>query len=262
MLGNLFAGMPPAVFVAAVVIVLAVTVWQAHRALRSYRIVKAIAKAPLVDLRSRASGLVKLRGTAQPPPALPGKSPATIVWYSGSSRSGSNRSTRTTTDNFLIEDDHGRCAVETAKAEIVPTRSVYSEGFLDQSRSMSEKIIHAGDPVFAIGELRRGQPLPAGLSAASCQLARRGGVLLVSGSPERHVTVLNTLWTVVHMLLGLLCGGALAYGAWAHIGSYPPSAGSAFRTFLDSLQTTPLQPEPGREHPLWNEVDEGQVDPP
>ena len=258
MFGNLFAGMPPAVFVATSLVLLALAAWQTRRALRGYRIVKAIARAPLVDLRSRAGGLVKLRGTAQPPPPLPGKSPATVVWYSRSRRSGSSRSTRTTTDNFLIEDDHGRCAVLTAQAEIVPTRSVASEGFLDKSSSSSEKIVHAGDPVFAIGELRRGQPLPAGLSAASCQLARRGGVLLVSGSPERDVTVLYSLWSVVHVVLSLLCWGALAYGAWVHVGSYPPGKGGPVGTFFDSLQATPLQPEPGREHPLWNPVDAGE----
>jgi hypothetical protein len=91
-----------------------------------------------------------------------------------------------------------------------------------------------------------------------CQLSRFGGVLLVSGSPERYVKVLYVLWSLVHSLLGLLCWGALAFGAWAHISSYPPSEGSAVRTFFDSLRTAPLKSEPGHEHPLWDQGEKGK----
>lgn len=261
MLANLFAGMPPVVFVVACLVLLVLTLWAAHAAWHSYRILDAVANAPLADLRSNATGLVKLRGTAQPPPAPSGQSPSALVWYQRRSRSGSNSSTLTTTDNFLIQDDYGVCAVDTEKAEIVPTTNDASHAFLDKSRSTVEKIIRTGDPVFAIGELRRNLPPPSGMADVHCQLTRFGGVLFVSGSPERYVKVLYRLWFLVQLPLVLLCFGLLAFGAWIHISSYPPSEGSAVRTFIESLRTTPLLSDPGVDHPLWKEVETGKDGP-
>jgi len=149
-------------------------------------------------------------------------------------------------------------AVDVGKADIVPTQSVSDHAFLDKSRTSTEEVIQSGDPVFAIGELRRGMAPLAGLPETSCQLAKYGGVLLVSGSTERAVKVLYVVWLVVHVLLGLLCWAALAFGAWAHISSYPPTEGSSVRTFFDSLRTTPLKSEPGHDHPLWDRGENDQ----
>ena len=255
---GLFAPMPPAVFVVVGLALLTVTLWLTHLAWHSYRVVSAVANAPLADLRSPSAGLIKLRGTAEPPPAPAGQPASSIVWYSRSSRSGSNSSTLTTTQNFLIRDEHGACGVETARAEIVPTRSVSDHAFLDRSRTTSEQVIHAGDPVFAVGELRRDLPALAGLPDGHCQLSRSRGVLLVGGSTERYVTVLYVLWASVYSLLGLLCFGVLAVGAWAHVSSYPPTAGSAVRTFFDSLRATPLKSEAGLQHPLWDQIEKDE----
>lgn len=253
--------MPPAVFVAVGLVLLTVALWLTLLAWHSYRVVSAVANAPLADLRSPSAGLIKLRGTAEPPPAPAGQPASSIVWYSRGSRSGSNSSTLTTTQNFLIRDDHGSCAVETARAEIVPTRSVSEHAFLDRSRTTSEQVIHAGDPVFAVGELRRDLPEVAGLPKIHCRLSKSGGVLLVAATTERHVKVLYVLWSSVFSLLGLLCFSALAVGAWAHVSSYPPTAGSAVRTFVDSLRATPLKSEPGLEHPLWDQIDKDERGP-
>ena len=72
--------------------------------------------------------------------------------------------------------------------------------------------------------------------------------------------MLYILWTLVHPLLGLLCWGALVFGAWAHIESYPLTDGSAVRAFFDSLRTTPLKSQPGFEHPLHEEGEKGGTD--
>lgn len=178
--------------------------------------------------------------------------PFFIVWYFRGSRSGSNSSTRATTDNFLIQDEYGVCAVDSAKADIVPTTHKASHAFLDTRRTSVEKIIHAGDPVFAIGELRRGLPPLAGMPEVQCQLA--GGVMLVSGSPERYVKVLYGLWFLVQAPLTLLFLGLLTFGAWIHISSYPPGDGNAVTTFFESLRANPWQSDPGLERQLRDQA--------
>jgi hypothetical protein len=97
-----------------------------------------------------------------------------IVWLSRSRRSGSASSTLTSTANFSIHDAHGVCAVDTRKATILPSSSVAHEGFLDKSRSSVEKALYRGDPVFALGQLRRGLPPLAGVPDAPCQLVTAG----------------------------------------------------------------------------------------
>ena len=258
MLINLFTEMPPVAFVAAGVVLLVVTLWATHAAWQSYRILDAVANAPLADLRSSATGLVKLRGTAQPLPAKPGQVPSGIVWYKRDRWSGSDSSTLVSTDAILIQDDYGICAVDSESAEVRPTTHETRHAFLDKSRSTTEQTIHAGDPLFAIGELRRNAPVQSGAPNAHCELTRFGGVLLVSGSPERSVRIHYRLWLLVQLPLALLCCGLLAFAALIHIGSYPPSRGSAVRTFIESLRTTPLLSEPGVGHPLWKEVEVGE----
>lgn len=244
MLHNLFGWMPPAVFVVVSLALLCLTLYAAYHALHSSRIVLAVANAPLADLRSTAAGPVKLRGTAQPPPAQAGKSPSSIVWYFRSSRSGSNSSTLATTGHFLVQDDYGVCAVDSGKADVVATTNESTHAFLDSSRTTVEKVIHAGDPVFAIGELRRGLPPLAHMPDVPCQLAKSGGVLLVSGSSERYVKVLYSLWFLVQAPLTLLFLGLLTFGGWTHIRHYPPGDGSAVTTFFDTLRTDPWQSDP------------------
>ncbi len=258
MLINLFTEMPPMAFLAAGVVLLVLTLWATHAAWQSYRILDAVANAPLADLRSTATGLVKLRGTAQTLPAKPGQVPSGIVWYKRDRWSGSDSSTLVTTDAILIQDDYGICAVDSERAEVRPTTHETRHAFLDKSRSTTEQIIHAGDPLFAIGELRRNAPVLSGAPNVHCELARFGGVLLVSGSPERNVKVHYRLWLLVQLPLALLCCGLLAFAALIHIGSYPPSSGSAVRTFIESLRNTPLLGEPGVGHPLWKEVEVGE----
>lgn len=258
MLINLLTEMPPVAFVVASMVLLVLTLWATHASWRSYRILNAVANAPLADLRSTASGLVKLRGTAQPLPAKPGQIPSEIVWYKRDRWSGSDSSTLVMTDAILIQDDYGICAVDSERADIRPTTHETSHAFLDKSRSTTEQIIRAGDPLFAIGELRRNAPALSGAPNVHCELTRSGGVLLVSGSPERSARIHYRLWFLVQLPLALLCCGLLAFAALIHIGSYPPSSGSPVRTFLESLRSTPLLSEPGVGHPLWKEVKVGE----
>ena len=257
MLLNLFAEMPPVAFVAVGVVLLASGLWASHATWHSYRILDAVANAPLADLRSTTGGWVKLRGTAQPPATKPGQTPSGIVWYKRQSMWGSNRSTLVTTDAILIQDDYGICAVDSEKAEIRPTTHETSHAFLDQSKSTTVEFIRTGDPLFAIGELQRKPLSLSGASNVQWELTRSGGVLLVSGSPERSVKIYYRLWLLVQLPLALLCCGLLAFAALIHIGSYPPSNGSAVRTFFESLRTTPLLSESGVGHPLWKEVEVG-----
>lgn len=125
------------------------------------------------------------------------------------------------------------------------------EGFLDPQRSSVEKALYSGDPVFALGALRRDLPPLAGVAEASCRLARAGGVLLVSGGSEREAQVLHRLWFGVQALLALLGLGLLVFGAWAHVVGYPPGDAGPLATFVESLRRTPWKCEAGPDHPLW-----------
>lgn len=254
MFAGLFAGMPPAVFVLVSLLLFALTLYAGYHALHSVRIVVAVASAPLTDLNSRTSGLAKLRGTAQPASAPARSSPSSVVWYSRTHREGSKSSTLTTTDNFLIEDGYGRCAVDVAKAVIVPSQSESTHAFLDKSRVTDEKVIRAGDPVFALGELKFGLPPLADIPTVQCQLAKIGGVMVVSGDSEKNVKVLYSLYVLVLAPLTLLCTGALAFGIFIHLGSYPPSKGSVIKTFIESLRETPWESDPGLERQLRDET--------
>jgi len=251
MLVAAFMALSPAVFVAVFAILLGLLLWALRQALRNLRIVQAVAKAPLVDLRSTVAGLVKIRGTAHPPEPRPGRAPSSIVWYSRHRRSGNNTSTLSTTDNFVIRDAHGDCAVNTGKTTILPAASLATEGFLDKSRSSVERALYTGDAVFALGALRFGLPPLSGVAHARCQLVRSSGVLLVSGASEREAKVLHTLWFIVQAPLALLCLGLLGFGTWAHLIGYPPGNDGSAATFLEALRTTPWKGEAGPDHPLW-----------
>ncbi|MBK6471248.1 MAG: hypothetical protein IPF94_11095 [Betaproteobacteria bacterium] len=71
MLAAFFMVLSPAVFVAVFVVLLGLGLWITRRAWHSQRVARAVANAPLVDLRSNVGGLVKFRGTAQPRPQSP-----------------------------------------------------------------------------------------------------------------------------------------------------------------------------------------------
>ncbi len=254
MLLGLFGGMPPAAFVIASLVLLSLTLYAGYYALRSGRIVGAVASAPLADLRVATAGRVKLRGAAQPASAQGGAGPSPIVWYYRSRRSGSSRSTLATTGHFLIQDDYGVCAVDSEKAVIVATASQSTHAFLDPSTTTVERVIHTGDALFAIGELKHDLPSPPGMPHVSCQLARSGGVLLVSGSPERDVKVLYSLWFLVQAPLTLLFLALLIFGGWTHLGSYPPGERGALSAFFESLRDHPWQSDPGLERQLRDEA--------
>ncbi|MFN0183484.1 MAG: hypothetical protein ACKVQR_06655 [Aquabacterium sp.] len=198
------------------------------------------------------SACIKLRGTAQPAAAKAGQGPGLVIWYSRSEGSGGNRSSLTSTDNFVIRDEHGECAVHTRITVMRPSDYTATEGFLDKSRSSRvEQALYAGDAVFAVGELRRDLPRLAGVTDAPCQLARYGGVLLVSGESERATRVFFRLWSLVQAPLALLCFALLGFGSWAHVVGYPEGEGGPAATFLESLKTTPWKFEAGPDHPLW-----------
>ncbi len=231
---SLFAGIPPLVSALVFLVLLSVTLWVAHAAWHSYRVLDAVANAPLADLRSNAGGLVKLRGTAQPPPARDGYSPSSIVWHKKHSRWGTSSSTTVTVGHFLIEDEHGVCAVDSEQAEVIPTTHESSRGFLGSSRSTTEQSIHTGDALLAIGELRRDLPAPPGMADVRCQLVRTGGVLLVSGDAERGVKVRYGIWLGVQLVPTLLGLGLLALGALVHASKEDNAAGR----FLHALLST------------------------
>lgn len=247
-----------AVIIAFTLAALMLAFYSGYKGLQGYRILDAIAHAPLADLRSNAAGLVKLRGTAQPPPAQSGKSPSSIIWYSRSTRSGSSSSTLTTTDNFLLQDNYGVCAVDSAKANIEPTVSESSHAFLNSSNTRTEEVIHANDPVFAIGEIRRDLPPLAGIPAVDCQLAKSGGVLLFSGASERDVKVLYRLWLAVQMAGVVLCLALAVFCAMVYIEKYPPAEGSAADRALVFLLRVPPQGATGGEPPS---KDKGEASP-
>ncbi|MGE0384917.1 MAG: hypothetical protein AB7Q97_09330 [Gammaproteobacteria bacterium] len=258
MLVRLFIEMPPLAFAVAGAVLLGLALWASCATWHSHRVLDAIANAPVVDLRSTAAGWVKLRGTAHPLPAKPGSVASGIVWYKRDRWTGGDRSTLVTTDPILVRDDYGICAVDSEKADVRPTTHETSHAFLDRSRSTTEQVIRAGDPVFAIGELRRAQSSLPGAAGIHCELTRTGGVLLVSGSPERNVQVYFRLLLLVQLPLALMCIVLMTFGALIHVGSYPPGGGSAVGTFIASLRNTPLQGDPGIGHPLWRQVETGQ----
>lgn len=218
LLAALFAESPLPVAVLVSVVLLGVTLWAASAARHSFRILRALAKAPLADLGSDATGLVKVRGTAQPPPAPPGFSPATQVWHRRRTRDGSRGTTTATVGRFLIQDDHGVCAVDAEEAVVVATTHQTRTAFMNSSRSVSDESIRAGDSLTALGELRRDLPAPPDVGGVRCQLKRSGGVLLVSGAPERQVKVLFGLWFAVQFPIALAGSCVLAFGALVQLG--------------------------------------------
>lgn len=250
-LGTLFLSMSPAVFVATVACLFALTIWAGQHAWVSARIFWGSGNAPEVALDSGATGLVKVRGTAQPRPPAPGFDPSSIVFAESHRRTSSQSATSSrTVGDVLILTERGACTLNVDHAEVVPTTSESSHAFMDRSQIRSSGEIRRDDPVFALGALQSAAP---GSVAAGPRYELRpvGGVLLLSGVPEREVRILFGIWLTLQGPAALLLTAILLFGTWVHITSYPPGDLGSVRTFLETLRRAPLGAEPGISHPAW-----------
>ncbi len=273
---HLAALFSPAVFLAVSLALVALVVWAGGHVRRSMRVLHALSHAPLADTRSTTPGLVKLMGAAKPPPPPPGQSEAPIVW-SESQRSSSTGGFRTGSGTISvgfirIADEHGACAVDVQRARMVGTTSTSEHSGLQPRVRSSSAQIARDDPVFALGELHQGAPRGLDPSSARCTLHPNGGVLLVSGAPERQVRALYGLYMPLQVAGAAFGLFLLATTVRGHLQSYPPGGMASARTFATALSRTPFRWEPGLAFPVpstqpatgidWSALDSADVEPP
>ncbi len=242
---------PAAVMLVITLVLFALTFWVSRYAQRSARIIWAASNAPVVSVASGAKGLVKVRGTAEPPPPPFGFDGSTIV-YSSSSRSnsinGRTRRTSSRTTGFIyLKSEDGTCAVNVAQARVVSTTSKSEHGpvFQDGGPYTTEAVIARGDSVFALGELSRGAPRGANVPGVRCELKPCRGVLVYSGSPERTVQVEYAIWFALQALPVVLLLVITLWIPISHVRGYPQGERNRMLTFLEALRRAPFRVEPG-----------------
>lgn len=147
----------------------------AFRYLQRARILEDV---PTARIRSAPQGYVELQGTSRlldGPPVIAPLTRTRCTWWSyrveerGRDRNNRWRTVKQATSEalFALEDDSGRCIVDPDGAEVFPmiTRRWYgsgptpaapgaSLGFAWGRYRYTEHRIHAGDPLYAIGEFR------------------------------------------------------------------------------------------------------------
>lgn len=252
LMASWFLGWSPLVFLCVTIALSVLTIWTGRSAWISLRILVATASAPVAQLGSPSSGLVKLRGTAQPPPAPPGYVESSTVWRETMSRGGGSLGTTSrTVGHVRIQTPAGICRVDLAKAKVVPTVSSTESEFLDRSRWKSFGEIRSGDPIFALGALHSSDSNAGGVPEALGELRPVGGVLLISGAPEREVKVQFGIWLLLQGPAAILLATLLVWGSWIHMTSYPPGGIGSIRTFVETLAERPFEGYPGVTHPDW-----------
>jgi hypothetical protein len=145
---------------------------------------------------------------------------------------------------MLIRDSSGDCVVDPQEAVVVPT---LSKGSVDNhlfsgDTYRTEKLILPGDPVIALGQIRRPQPKP-GREAEPCRLRKSdGGVLLYSGKSERGTLLRFRLYFWPTLTAMILCLVLIVFGFWSHLQGYP---NQAIGEYVDALMTRPFESYPG-----------------
>lgn len=248
---DFFQGLPAAWILIDAVVLLGLAIWLARRWLPYSRIVDGLKSAPLVTTDSTVAGLVKLVGQAQPggvhsSSALPGYSDVWSVSEKLDTRSTAlhRKSGSYSVAPMLLRDSAGDCVVDPQEAVVVPavTNTTVENHLFDDSTYRTKKRIRPGDPVVALGQLRRPQPKP-GQPAETCRLRKSdAGVLLYSGKSESRTLLRFRLlfWSTFAAMF--LCIGLTAFGFWGHLQGYE---NQSIGHFVDALISRPFESYPG-----------------
>lgn len=201
--------------------------------------------APLVTTDSTVSGLVKLVGQAQPggDDSASYFNKASYVWSVSETLDARKRNFRKSGSYsaapMLIRDSAGDCVVDPQEAVVIPTltKNTVDNNFLDDSTYHTKKLIRPGDPVIALGQIRREQ---ARESNAPSRLRRSDrGVLLYSGKSEQRTLLRFRLYFWSALSAMILCLVLIVFGFWAHLQGYPNQAVSEY---VDTLMSRPFTP--------------------
>lgn len=228
----------PAAWMGIVFLVLmALGLWAALRALPFRRIVRALKTAPAVSIDGAPEGVVKVRGEAHPGGVVPeGYAAPKHVWRQSEKTdlrsSPSMRTTRTySVAPILVRDATGECLIDPQLARVLPTQSNTSEErhIFSDSTYRSEKIIHSGDKVFAIGVLGRAKKRPGQAELPRCTLRPSpSGVLMLSGQSETRTLLrfqLRFWWCASG---AFFCIMLALWGFKQHLEPYPEQSLTAY----------------------------------
>lgn len=245
--------LPASIFAGVSVLLLALTLWVSRPAQRHLRIIRTVTSAPLVSANGTAEGLVKVRGRAEP---ASGHDPASTVYHESSRTTRARgRSSSRTTGFIYVADETGACAVNTEHAKVFTLRGEVKDDGMFESRNWSAwGEIRTGDPVFALGALRRQAPRGAARPGVGCELVPARGILLYSAVPEHHVQITHGIWLALSSLPLLALVALLGLTVQGHIRAYPPGERGRVAAFLETLVRDPMRLEPGRTHPAWPPV--------
>jgi len=246
---DFFQGIPAAWILLGAVVLLGLAIWLTRRWLRYSRIIEGLKSAPLVTSDSTVTGLVKLVGQAYPGTDH-SSSPYTntsYVWCVSEKVDTRSKATYRKSGSYsvapmLIRDSAGDCVVDPQEAVVVPTlrKSTVDNHFLDDSTYRTEKLIRPGDPVFALGQIRRQQTRE---NLAHCRLRKSDrGVLLFSGKSEGRTLLRFRLYFWPAFAAMILCVGLAGLGFWGHLQGYP---NQSVGEYVDALMTRPFTEYPG-----------------
>ena len=245
---DFFHSIPAAWILIGAAALLGLAIWLTRRWLPYSRIIEGLKSAPLVTSDSTASGLVKLVGQAQAG-GDDSSSPfnkASYVWSVSETLDTRKRNFRKSGSYsvapMLIRDSAGDCLVDPQEAVVIPTltKSTVDNNFLDDSTYHTKKLIRPGDPVIALGQIRREQ---ARESNAPCQLRKSDrGVLLYSGKSEGRTLLRFRFYFWPTLAAMILCLLLTVFGFWAHLQGYP---NQSVGEYVDALMTQPFEGYPG-----------------
>jgi len=239
-----FHRFPAAWILIGAVALLSLAVWITRFWLLYHHVIEGLKSAPLVTTAAATSGLVKLVGQAQPD-----DDSSSYVWRETEKLDTRSRGSLRKTGTFsvgpmLIRDSAGDCLVDPQEATVIPTlkNTKVDNHLFDSSTYRTEWLIRKGDPVVALGELRRPQPKP-GQGSEPCRLRRSDhGVLLYSGKSEAATLLRFRLYFWPTLTAMIFCLTLAGFGFWAHLQGYP---NQSVGEYVDALMTRPFTPYPG-----------------
>lgn len=243
-----FARMPAAIFAGLMLALLGIWLWAGLATWRSARVLYLLARTPLGTLgtlASNATGVVKLRGAAQP---LHADDPSPVLWQQSLRRWGNGQRTRATrAEPFVLQTNTGDCELAPRGAVVVPSYYHADHAMFDRDRYVVDKAIMRGDELFAIGRVAAASANGAAARSTSCRLRPSWGLLLVSGVSERDAAVLHALWLAVQLPLAVGCLVLALWGGRVHLSTYPGTPAQVRAGFAEALMTFPLENDPGLE---------------
>lgn len=246
---DFFHSMPAAWILICAVALVGLAIWLTRRWLPYSRIIDGLKSAPLVTTDSTVTGLVKLVGQAQPggDDSAGYFNKASYVWSVSETLDTRSKGALRKTGSYsvapmLIRDSAGDCVVDPQEAVVVPavTTGKVDRHIFSGDTYHTKKLIRPGDPVIALGQIRREQ---ARESNAPRRLRKSdSGVLLYSGKSEQRTLLRFRLffWSTFGAMS--LCVVLIGFGFWAHLQGYP---NQSVGEYVDALMTQPFEGYPG-----------------